>query len=230
MAEPYDDLTYDPLAEAIGWYIRACSKVELWLDMCATNVFDLPYLDAVRLGVEAKARALHGVDPDLGPFVERLLYLFEIRNTLAHGIANYMHERTTIHLELQPSKKDSDYRKIRLTRAELVALGDEVREIAGLMQAELVTRMSVLFDQDDEADDIELDPEAAAEWQAGWIIDREILAQFPDVTPGQIYSMHRRPGGEHWGVFFDSVTGKPRKVRPLPGDDQPTGFNSGVRT
>lgn len=216
MAEPYDDLTYDPLAEAMGWYIRACSKVELWLDVCAESILGLPYLEAMRCDVPTKARALHDVDPDLGPLVERLLYLFEIRNTMAHGIADYMHERTMIHLELQPSKKGSDYRKVRLTRAELVALGDEVREIAGMMQAELVTRMAELFEEGDEDRDVEICTAAAAKWQAGWITDSETLSKFPDVTPGRIYSIHQRPDGEFWGVLFDSLTGRPRKVRPLP--------------
>jgi hypothetical protein len=219
MAEPYDDLTYDPLAEAIGWYIRACSEVELWLDVCATKILGLPYLDVIGLAVGKKARALLEVDLGLEPLVDRLSYLFDIRNTMAHGIANYMHERTMIHLELQPSKKGSAYRKVRLTRAELVALGDEVREIAGMMQVELVTRMNELFDEED---DVEADSAGAAEWQAGWITDTEILSQFPDATPGRIYSVHLRPDGEYWGVMFDSVTGKPRKVRPLLGDDPQT--------
>jgi hypothetical protein len=218
MAEPYDDLTYDPLAEAMGWYIRACSKVELWLDVCATKILGLPYLEVIGLGVDKKARALLEVDPDLRPLVERLSYLFKIRNTMAHGIAHYMHERTMIHLELQPSKKGSVYRKVRLTRAELVALADEVREIAGMMQAELVMRVGELFDQDDDEHEVEMDAAAAARWQAGWITESEILCQFPDVTPGRIYSMHRRPDGEYWGVMFDSLTGKPRKVRQLPGN------------
>jgi hypothetical protein len=151
--EPYDHRPYDPLAEAVGWHIRACARVEFWLNFHAPSVLGVEYPDIFRKSVEEKALALASDDPRLGPMVDRILELTEIRNTLAHGIAQYMNDRSVIHLELQPRAKGAPYRKLRLTRAELVSLGDEAREIAGRLQVYSPSTSAAFDDIEDDEED-----------------------------------------------------------------------------
>jgi hypothetical protein len=131
--------------------------------------------------------------PDLGPFAMRLWEIFEIRNTAAHGIANYMHDRTMIPLEMRPIAKKEPYRILRLTRAQLVELGDEARRMAGDIQLTMGRQFENFADDDQE------DVPAVAEGASGWLEDPDLLAKFPTVEPLRIYSMHIDDAGQYWG-------------------------------
>jgi len=132
--EPADNRPYDPLAEAIGWLVRACAEVEFWLNIIAARVESTTFRDAVWIRSGEKTRLLRDLDPELGPLADRTLELLEIRNTLAHGITHQVHGLCAIDLQVQPTSRDASYRRLRLSRTQLVALADEAHDTATRLQ------------------------------------------------------------------------------------------------
>jgi len=134
MTAPDDNRPYDPLAEAIGWLVLAGAELEFWLNVIAARIEARTYPDAVWISSGEKARLLHELDPDLGSVGERILDIVEIRNTLAHGVAHHHADRSAIDLQVQPTSRHAPYRKLRLTREDLIALADEAHDIASRLQ------------------------------------------------------------------------------------------------
>jgi hypothetical protein len=134
VVEPEDNRPYDPLAEAIGWFVRACAEVEFWLNVITARVASTPFPDAVWISSGEKSRVLPELDPDLTQLADRMLEMMEIRNTLAHGIAHQLRDLPIIELQVQPSSRDGSYRKLQLTRAQLIDLTDEARDMASRLQ------------------------------------------------------------------------------------------------
>jgi hypothetical protein len=69
-----------------------------------------------------------------GKLADRMLEVLEIRNTLAHGNAHQIRDLPIIELQVQPSSRDASYRKLQLTRAQLIDLTDEAHDIASRLR------------------------------------------------------------------------------------------------
>lgn len=55
-----------------------------------------------------------------------------------------------------------------------------------------------------------------ADSEDDWITDEELLEQFDSRQPGSVYTIQKGPDGGDWGVIYNSLTGRPKKVRRLP--------------
>lgn len=216
--QPDDDYAYDPIAEAIGWLIRGCAGAETWLNAAVSTHLHKPYPKVERDGTQKKVDELVTAFPDLEEVGRRLLALFDVRHAVAHGIGARSSDGNRVRMELYNRQDPNSPKFQHLDRRTLVELADEARELGAELQMWMIDMANTAADDETEFDD---DHTQAGERSSSWITDETLLAQFPSVTPGRIYSMHQAADGAWWGVIFNTLTGKPRMVRPLP--DLPLG-------
>lgn len=134
---PYDDFEYDPIAEGIGWFVRSCAGVEIWLAIVVSNVCDLDYAKVEREKTAALLKRLAQSDPTTSELGERITTLFAIRHGVVHGYGDKSEDRQHLRTELRNRDVPSEPKVDHFDRPRLVDLAERATSLRGELQAYL---------------------------------------------------------------------------------------------